>query len=437
MSTITKVPTGQGRKPLSAIERTTRRIVRAHAELVEVEQEFNMMLGLSNPSKPNKRDKEILNIAEIRLKINTTLNRVLKDVYPLQRMKAEEKTTEAKDTLKTMVAKRDRMFADLKDIPELGATEDEWAKMTTEEKARGLGRPKVSLELRVVRARLEFKEADAEYREAEEEAGVEHTDIEKLVKLRAGSFSGPGRPSGGMLTQLERKLRTLNKDIEHITSGAAAIDVEARRQKQMQTTHGKRMGRPFESLEDRLIRFRAEEKQLVEQISVLEINLTDTEWLQRKTGLTRKAVKAQTKLLDSLNLNPDEDSNEPEVQKLYQIEALLYKYESMKEDGIQRTEEPMNIKITEIGKTAEISKVVDAPKAKKAPEIVASAPAQTSAPKSLEEIKRLAQKVQESKMKAASTQNVKTMESAKKGKEKIKQSETEALMSIVSNRKNG
>jgi hypothetical protein len=429
-----------GRKKLSLVESATRELVRANSDFISLENEFKEELSVSSVQNKTERDLEVTDLAETRIEHNKKLDVLLRAIYPMKRNK--NKTTAEAINLRKMEEDRDEIFSILKKIPPIGTTVAEWNSMSDDDKPYTRGRPKSSLELKLVRARDSWTDAKLAYKQAEKSEGLESRKISDVIAERKDSFDGPGRPSGGEITLLERKIRTINKEIEYIESGQAQKDIELKTKRQMVSDGGKRMGRPFEDLGDKAIRLRSEVRNLNKKISKIESTLAPIDLIQRKLTSVRRKISAQNLILAEKNLNAKVDVNEPEVQNLYRIEATLYKLQDqrdiIKNGGEIELNESIdkeiisdaNSNVVAIATTKEKVKVEE-----KAPEVVINIIKDESTEDKFAAIARKAKKIQEAKLKAIKSDTQKTLSSATS--QKVSKKETDALKSIINRRSNG
>jgi hypothetical protein len=401
----TKKFDGRGRKPLSDLERATRRASAACAAFSEVDMEFKGYITPEDPKNPTDEESEILRIANRRLQLNVALNDVLKDTYSLLRKK--RKTPEEKQVLENQVQKRDEIFEQLKLLPELGVSYAEWGGLSKAEKSKGLGRPKVSLELRYIRADIEYKESMAEYKEECARNNEPLKTIRQLIDYRNHIAASDGRPSGGVITELEKKLKLIYGKIEKIESGEADIEMVQKRASEIVTSNGKRMGRPFESSKDKMARHMQEAREIKAQIAEIESSMDPYELVQRKIVITRRNIKDQNETINHLNIDVESDKNHKEVKALRKLEAGLD---------------------TLISQRAELENGPVVAVAQQAPS------ESTASGISMDAIKEMAKNMQKAKLKAASESAVAQVNESQVSRV-IDKNETNALKSILGKRK--
>lgn len=422
-----------GRKKLSLVESATRELVRANSDLVSLENEFKKELSISSAKGKTERDLEVIAVAETRIEHNKKLDVLLRAIYPMKRNK--DKTTAEAISLRKMEADRDKIFTILKSLPPIGTTVAEWDSMSDADKPYTRGRPKSSLELKLVRARYSWENAQSNFKKAEKAEGLEPRKIKDVIADRKDSFDGPGRPSGGEITLLERKIRTLNKEIEYIESGQAQTDIELKTKRQMVSDGGKRMGRPFEDLKDKAVRLRSEVKKCNKKISKIELTLSPIDLIQRKLTIVRRNISAQNLILAENNLNAKVDVNEPEVQALYRMEATLYELQDerdiIKNGGEIKPKDSPAIEVVSDDKS-NVAAIAIAKTEEKAPE---TAIKEEPTEDKFAAIARKAKKIQEAKLKAIKSDTEKTLSNATG--QKVSKKETDALKSILNRRSNG
>ncbi len=393
---------GRGRKPLSEFEKAKRRAVKCYSDLVQTEAEFDLMLSVEKPANQSARDKEVLSIARKRIKLSEELNVLLAGLYHDLRDKTLSKAARA--DLEVRKARRDELFAALKEMPEIGMTQHEWDSLPAQMRSKDIGRPKVSMELRLIRARVALAEAEAELRAIEKAEGLEPVVLKKFIKEAKTMGGDAGRPNGGVITELERKIRLLDDKIRTIETGEAARVAKEGTKRQMVTARGKRRGRPFESPADRLKRYLKAREEMTGQIAEIERRLPPLELIQRRITLKRREIAAQNEILAQMNLDPDFDSGETEVQTLYRLETELY--------GLEDERARLKAQAAHTGESS------------------ASAQAHNGAARASDEgavhdIKSSAMKLQAAKLNLQKVAAKKRMEAGKKAKESGKVSATE------------
>ncbi|WP_137297085.1 hypothetical protein [Psychromonas sp. SP041] len=315
------------------VVKLARDIISTDKELKTLENELSSELSLSSPESPTTRDIELLKIAKKRFDLNDEINPILKEIHPLSRKKGM--SSEEQSHLKELQARRDEIFATLKQMPALGKTHSEWEALGANE-TRSLGRPGVSLELRILREKAQIQvlaeELSAENKvlsaECKKEVNatygghpltldyiLKNKDLFKSARIKSSSTTKE-------ISKCERDILRLNKEIDHIESGKAQKERDAiileRQIKKLS------MGRPFEPLSEKLVDLKNKKLAKEEQIEMLERSLSPYEQTGRKVTVARKDLKEQLELVEANGLDIKDDASHSIVEE-YRRKELIHK----------------------------------------------------------------------------------------------------------------
>lgn len=267
----------RGPAPLPEVEKTRQAVLRKRLALIGIEDLFESAIAVLPVDQETERAKEVLKIAEKRLKLSAKLDVVADVVNAVQRR--GEKV--AKAVYEQAMAERDRLYAVLSyEVPQLGLTEAEWAEMKEEDRKKHIGRPKLSLERRLLRARREYDEAYRAMRAAEDAAGEKHIKVENIVEIK--HYSQLGRPKMDGLDALDKMIRRKERLLEQ------ALSEEA--EQAYQDSLANPMGRKPIPPTDKAKKLRAEIRQHHRELKTMERALGDVDKVDRHLKLARHAA---------------------------------------------------------------------------------------------------------------------------------------------------
>jgi len=298
----------RGRPALSPLEKAKRLAIKSVKLCNEVENEYNSMISLSDEERKTAHGKQVLNVAESRMDMAHKL------LLILNKIDAVSASTRESSVLMSLREQRQILNEQIYQLPPLSCTYNEWEALSSEEKKMELGRPRMPLEVNLIRARINADNAIYALNKLEKEAGLEITNVKTLVKNESTTESSintdetagkePGRPRLDRLGLLDKELKIIKSKIEYIKSGQAAIDQEIKLQNVKKSSSGKPLGRPFESLDDKLNGFLEEERNIVRQISIFTSKLTNEDKINRQLKLVRDELKEHKSLMLKQDLNP-------------------------------------------------------------------------------------------------------------------------------------
>lgn len=213
-------PGRTGRPKLPLLEKLRRDALAALRRLEEVDSQFNERVGAADDDKA--RAKKLLKVAELRMAKAAEVNKAREKVRQA-RADVAAGTPGSKARLDAIKAKEEALTRQLREMPELGFTQEEW----NDPEIRAMipketGRPQLEIEVRRVRAQAELDQAIEALRAEEKAAGVPHVDLATLkdpVKESAGQKIG--RPKLDALGLLDRRYVAMQKKIERLKEEAA------------------------------------------------------------------------------------------------------------------------------------------------------------------------------------------------------------------------
>lgn len=296
----------KGRAKLSELEKAYRAWYRAYVKLNEVQEEFDATLGLDADEKKTPNGKAILAVAKKRIAVNERLNPVNDEIYQLVYKK--DKTAAEEQHLAKLKMSRSKMFAELADLPDLGMTQEEWDGLDDEFKSKRLGRPRISVELQLVRAKDAVSEMKSKIEALEDLEGIEHKTDKQIIKaFEDKANKASGRPSRSNLEKLEAEIRRLQTLI-------AGFQEEAKTYVPRASGRGRRSLHPLERAE----RHQEKVDVLKEQVRVLESKMTNMERMDRALKAMRKEYRdVQFKVEQGeKDLKPELDNMEIRIDAL-------------------------------------------------------------------------------------------------------------------------
>lgn len=258
----------QGRPELPLVEKEKTVATKLAVSLNTLEAEFDSMLCLSADERNEPRGMAVIANAELRLSIANDIELLNDDIRSA--IESEDKALESKKKSKkaTLMAELDRMAP-------LGYTQPEWDAVGDEFKVKELGRPKLSIEFKLNRARTDFKSKLSTLNRLEAAEEMEKSTFESLLlehqsKLKKvkGKKVLPGRPKYTQVDILKRDLKKVNDKINYIVSGEAHADQQRRLAESNAGSDGKRVGRPLTDLNKKL-------SELIEQQTEIKAKINE------------------------------------------------------------------------------------------------------------------------------------------------------------------
>ena len=144
----------RGRRPLTPLESARGAAARAKKKHEEVRKEYDLRLG-AGEAIPESEQKAKRQVAQQRYVKFVELERINDDVLAAQRGEKDLPDEE----LSALKEARSALFKEIGEMPELGLTWEEWDELPSSMKARRLGKPKLSLDQRLIRAEIADQEA--------------------------------------------------------------------------------------------------------------------------------------------------------------------------------------------------------------------------------------------------------------------------------------
>lgn len=300
----------RGRKPLSEMQKAVREYNSAKRELDEVVPEFDSYIN---------GDKDLMKIANKRISILRIIDEKSNEAFAPSRIK--KKTPEIRALVDRLRDERSALYTKLNSMPPLGVQQADWDAMSDEERAMDRGRPQLPLETRYYRAKDRFAAAKANLKAQAELEGLTKEELDLAIDAEIDRTAAAGRPNGGLITQYEKVIRRHQREIERIDSGQHEKMVKAKLAKRNFSDNGMLLGKKFVSSEEKREKLVAAIAELQANVVEAENELDNLSFSQRKTLLLRKEIKAQSALLDSMNIDIEDEKKHPEVVKLLKLEA--------------------------------------------------------------------------------------------------------------------
>lgn len=267
----------RGPAPLPEVEKTRQAVLRKRLALIGIEDLFESAVALLPGDEETERGQEVLKIAEKRLKLSAKLDVVADVVNAVQRR--GEKVPKAE--YEQAVAERDRLYAVLSyEVPQLGLTEAEWAEMGEDDRKKHIGRPKLSIERRLLRARKDYEDAYRAMRAAEDAAGEKRIRVEDIVEIK--HYSQLGRPKMDGLDALDKMIRRKERLLEQ----ALSPEAEQVYQDAIANPMGRKPVHPMEKAK----KLRSEIRQHHRELKAMEMALKPADRADRQLKLARHAA---------------------------------------------------------------------------------------------------------------------------------------------------
>lgn len=321
-----EVNTRKGRPPIPEREKAYRRAAEAVTLHTQLQTELKSMIGLSEDEYDTPRGKEIIALANERIQVsrgiedamtqsnelNTTVRTLrdkIKELHSIlmdgavsepevksikeQELALVAELNEIKAYLKELKVFRAEGNAAYNEMPELGFTSAEWDAIPEEEKKKELGRPKLSIEVRIIRAEREKEEALKELNDIEAKEGLPLSTESKLLNEKSSNDGDAenGGPQNDYLMEMDKLFRRLCDEIELIESGEAERQQEDKMKHARRSKQGNLLGRPMEDLDKKLARLRSEAASTISKIDEIEKTLTGLDAVCRDLRVYRDILK--------------------------------------------------------------------------------------------------------------------------------------------------
>lgn len=303
--------TGRGRPTHSPLKKAVSECVKNRESLDAVEKEFQAMVGLGN-------DKD--------------LNEDLNEVVDSRKALAEEKD-ELTKKIRAFSAKNDHqnkikyenrrkeLDLDLRKMPPLGFTFEQWKDEDVESAEMDRGRPSLEIEVKLVRAERALRESRAIAVKLLQKEGKNPEDLDSMIKIEMSKEIKPGRPKSDELGKLDKKLSDTQKKIDFIESGEAEKE---RKEKASYSKTGALKGRTPTPLDELLLDCKSELESIQNRIELLESKLDDNGKLNRQLKVLRDQKRAlKKKLSQDLSLTGKKLLSNPEMKVILAHENLL------------------------------------------------------------------------------------------------------------------
>jgi hypothetical protein len=236
------------------------------------------MIGLTGTDE--KHDAELMRVADSRLLLTGKIEKANASIS------AAENEAEAASLREI----RSILISHLNEIPDLGATYAEWDQLSDEDKARNLGRPKLSIEARLLRAREAEAEALKTLSDIKGEEVRRH-DIPSDIIGEVSKETFVGRPQSDAIDLSDTKRRRLLLAIEHIDSGEAAKEIQERLDRAVKSDRGTPRGRNSEDLGAKRNRLMSEIEDIDKMVSLQTPKMSNERLQERSLKLVRDAAR--------------------------------------------------------------------------------------------------------------------------------------------------
>lgn len=332
---------GKGRPALSPVVKAKRRAITAIKAHNEISSEFDIMLGVTPDNENTTHAKSVRKVAESRINVSREIEKINKKISSFDNSK------EKKPMVKLLKAQRKVMYDQYNALPDIGFTFGEWKEIPESEKKKNLGRPKLSIELRLIRAEEERVASMNDLNKILLEDGKQIMDEDTLLNTTDESeiMIEAGRPKLDRLGFMDRELKRLRIKIDHITSGNAHIEQEEKIERTKRSAKtGKILGRPFEDLDEKLARFREEEASMLSIMKEIEDNLDAQGKIDRQLKLTRDQLRQHKANFKSLSSNSSDSVFEKMIKEQSAIEDKISSLVSLR--AMYKDEAPVVALIT-------------------------------------------------------------------------------------------
>lgn len=303
------VKSKQGRKQLSPLVKAQRQAVRKKNDLKDLEEKFDLALGLSESDWASDHGKRVRKAAAARMSAYEDLEEVQQTILEYGRNEislSAARVTELKN-------QRTDFFAKLNDMPELGSTQEEWDAIPEEMKLKRVGRPKLSLEQRLIRARKDFQESIEALRAEEAKSGAKRTKLDEVDDPTLNKEFG--RPKRSRIDQLEAEKRRFQRMVDAIDNGKAEEEEKAK----FDQRETENKGRPRMSLAEKRARYMDRIADFEAQIAHLESGLTPLDKAKREVQKVRYSINSIRAAMRKGELEP----SSAEVRSLTSLNEKL------------------------------------------------------------------------------------------------------------------
>jgi len=327
----------RGRRPLTPLESARGAAARAKKKHEEVRKEYDLRLGVGE-AIPESEQKAKRQVAQQRYVKFVELERINDDVLAAQRGEKDLPDEE----LSALKEARSALFKEIGEMPELGLTWEEWDELPSSMKARRLGKPKLSLDQRLIRAEKADQEAEASLRKEEERSGVKPASVEDLKERYVSkSGKGPGRRGYTRLDKIDADIRRVSRklaDVEAEQKAPSSVEGEPQPQ-------GRRRRTPEEKRAD----YKQQIDALMDKAEAIEASLERDAMMRRNLKKLGEEVKL-LKVSASASPNPEKfatritgltelrDELKEVIQEVDRIEKRLKRLSKLKPNPSRKKE---------------------------------------------------------------------------------------------------
>lgn len=321
MSATTKKQ-GRGRPALPMITKAKRWAILSIKNYNEIKSEYDLMLNISPRDKATGRANDVMQAAESRMVVSheiESLNTLISGM---------SKSDGSLQELNSLKRKRSAKYNEYNSLPEVGYTFSEWLNAPSSQLKKELGRPKLSIETKLIRAEAEKNAALLFLNSILSDEGKEAVSEENIDSLGDSEHTHVevGRPRLDNIGILDRKLKKIQDKIEHITSGKAAAEQEEKLKSAKRSAKtGKILGRPFENIDERLLSLREKEESIISEIQLLEFDLDEKGRVERELKITRDKLREHKSYMKLLKGSRNNDLVEAMSKLKQKIELKISK----------------------------------------------------------------------------------------------------------------
>jgi hypothetical protein len=272
-----------------------------------------------------EREKEVFQIKALREKAYQRLEHVLNKINAAKR--GDEAAAEY--NMADLQEKKAAIFEEINKLPDLGYTYAEWNDASDDVKKKRVGRPVVSLEQKIIRARNGADELMTQI------AAIQgHPNMDEVFAMAEDPSvieKKNGRPPFDTLGKIDYDLKVLRSKIDYIVSGQAEVDIQEKLKTAKYSKDGKRLGRAFQDPAMKLEKLRATERKMVRMITRMEEALSGIEMLNRQLKLKKDYRNELRRLVKN---GVDQTANEANLNAvLNEIRALEASIDQMGSEG--------------------------------------------------------------------------------------------------------
>lgn len=321
----------QGKTKLPKIEMEFRKTARAILKKMDLEQERDALLSVSDPI--DQRSQEVIEVANIRMALAEEIKSVLDQLVVAKSKNDQERLKKAQKNL----------MDEFTSLPELGVTFDEWMEALSQKLVKkSAGRPPIPFEVNLIRARELASRSFKNYVSLSNNLGnprsiddktLKHPLSEKdMLDLYAKVTANMGKDSNDELGVIDSEIRKLDAKIHYITSGEAQRERDEKLRHAKYSSNGTRLGRPFEPLDAILARYESEKEGLEEKRERLESKLPAIQKMARRIKIEEDKLRDLRRLIKEKGWDPRRDSRDemPYGKIMTEIEGLITKLKQMK-----------------------------------------------------------------------------------------------------------